>query len=245
VNQFSPKAGVSWQPTPRTTLRAAGFRTLHRSLISNQTIEPTQVAGFNQLFDGVEGESAWRYGLGVDQKLPGRLFTGAEVSWRDLKTPTVTVAEGGGVVRDSWTERFGRAYLYSTPHSHVGLSLEYLYERFRREGNLGDEQIAKLSTHRVPLGIAYFHPAGFIGRVKATIVRQQGVFGTTDLPVPGDDAFAVVDGSIGYRLPKRCGLITLDVKNLFAQKFQFQDTDPKSPRILPRRLIVVRFTVTL
>ena len=152
VNQFNPKAGLSWQPTRTTTLRAAGFRTLHRSLISNQTIEPTQVAGFNQLYDGVEGEEAWRYGLGLDQKLGRRLFTGAEVSWRDLTTPTVSV-EDTEVVRDSWTEQFGRAYLYATPHSHVGLSLEYLYERFRREGNLGDEQIAKLGTDRVPLGI--------------------------------------------------------------------------------------------
>ena len=95
------------------------------------------------------------------------------------------------------------------------------------------------------LVLGNFHPAGFIGRAKATIVRQEGVFGTTDLPVSGADTFGVVDGSIGYRLPNRYGLISLDVKNLFDTKFQFQDTDPRSPRITPGRFVVVRFTLTL
>lgn len=80
ADQFNPKAGVTWQPTRTTTLRAAGFRTLRRSLISNQTIEPTQVAGFNQLFDGLVGEGAWRYGFGLDQKLSSKLYGGAEFS---------------------------------------------------------------------------------------------------------------------------------------------------------------------
>ena len=153
--------------------------------------------------------------------------------------------EQGGIVRDDWNERFGRAYLYSTPHARVGLSLEYLFERFERQGSFGEQQIVELSTHRVPFGVAYFHPTGFIGRVRATVVRQDGIFGTTDLPAPGEDTFAVVDGSIGYRLPKRYGLITLDVRNLFDTEFLFQDTDPKFPRILPGRLVVFRFTLTL
>ena len=67
---------------------------MHRPLISNQTIEPTQVAGFNQLFDGVEGEAAWRYGVGIDQKLSGTLYAGAELSWRDLDHPSVTLRRG-------------------------------------------------------------------------------------------------------------------------------------------------------
>ena len=244
TNQFNPKAGVTWQPTRTTTVRAAGFRTLNRPLISNQTIEPTQVSGFNQLFDGVEGEAAWRYGFGLDQKLSNALTGGAEFSWRELEYPSVSV-EQGGVVRDDWSERFGRAYLYATPHPSVGLSLEYLFERFEREGTFGEDQIVELSTHRVPFGVACFHPTGFIGRVRATIVRQDGIFGTTDLPAPGDDTFGVVDGSIGYRLPKRYGLLTLGLKNLLDQEFTFQDTDPKFQRILPGRLVVFRFTLTM
>jgi Tfp pilus assembly protein PilF len=44
TDQFNPKFGIIWNPLPNTTLRAAAFRTLKRTLITNQTIEPTQVA---------------------------------------------------------------------------------------------------------------------------------------------------------------------------------------------------------
>ena len=51
TDQFNPKFGVTWNPFTNTTLRAAAFRTLKRTLITDQTLEPTQVAGFNQFFD--------------------------------------------------------------------------------------------------------------------------------------------------------------------------------------------------
>ena len=65
----NPKAGVSWAAGAATTIRAAAFKALERRLISGQTIEPTNVAGFNQFFyDGNAAES-WRYGAGVDRRL--------------------------------------------------------------------------------------------------------------------------------------------------------------------------------
>ena len=62
IHQFNPKFGVTWNPFPDTTLRAAVFRVLKRTLITNQTLEPTQVAGFNQFFDDINGTDALRYG---------------------------------------------------------------------------------------------------------------------------------------------------------------------------------------
>ncbi len=61
--------------------------------------------------------------------------------------------------------------------------------------------------------------------------------------VPGEDAFWVVDLSIGYRLPKRFGLITLVGKNVFDEKFRFQDTDPGNPRIFSERLMLLKFNL--
>ena len=54
TNQFNPKFGIIWNPFPGTTVRAAAFRVLKRTLITDQTLEPTQVAGFNQFFDDNE-----------------------------------------------------------------------------------------------------------------------------------------------------------------------------------------------
>ena len=61
--------------------------------------------------------------------------------------------------------------------------------------------------------------------------------------VPGDDQFWVVNASIGYRLPKRWSLITLEARNLLDEKFNFQDTDPANPRIYPERLVFARLTL--
>src|SRR5262249_43967312 len=45
IDNINPKFGLTWNPFPDTTLRVAAFRVLKRTLITNQTLEPTQVAG--------------------------------------------------------------------------------------------------------------------------------------------------------------------------------------------------------
>jgi tetratricopeptide (TPR) repeat protein len=47
-DEFNPKLGITWNPVPSTTLRGAVFRTFKRTLTTDQTLEPTQVAGFNR-----------------------------------------------------------------------------------------------------------------------------------------------------------------------------------------------------
>ena len=42
-----------------------------------------------------------------------------------------------------------------------------------------------------------------------------------------------MDLAVQYRLPKRLGLISLGVKNLFDEQFNFQDTDPFNPDVIP------------
>ena len=61
---------------------------------------------------------------------------------------------------------------------------------------------------------------------------------------PDGDDFWVLDGSIGYRLPKRYGLITVEAKNLLNETFRFQDIDPANPRIAPERFIFGRITLS-
>ena len=65
-DQPNPKLGLLWNATPDTTLRLAALRMFKRSLVADQTIEPTQVAGFNQFFDDPTRTDARRYGLGLD-----------------------------------------------------------------------------------------------------------------------------------------------------------------------------------
>jgi outer membrane receptor protein involved in Fe transport len=255
-NQFNPKMGLTWSPLPSTTVRAAVFRTLQKPGISREnidpTLEPTQVAGFNQFFFGAEGNREWRYGIAVDQKFSQNINGGAEFSARDIDAQLLRASAGSPeVIRRDWDEYQARAYFYWTPYSRLALSAEYLYEHFKREENggfVGPEEFKKLRTHRVPLSARFFHPFGFSAGLKATYVNQDGDF---LVPQPfgfsiesGDDQFWVFDALIGYRLPKRYGQITLEAKNLFDEEFKFQDTDPGNPRILPERLILLKATLS-
>lgn len=249
-NQFNPKLGLTWNPLPATTLRAAVFRVLKRSLILNQTLEPTQVAGFNQFFDDGPGTESWRYGIAIDQKLPAHIYAGAEFSKRDLNVPFEKIVGPIRQIQEAdWEEHLGRSYLYWTPRVWLALSTEYQHERFERPLDAtGPELITELSTHRLPVEVSFFHPSGFTTRLKATYVNQKGhfvSFGAGPIPIvtPDADQFWVVDTSIGYRLPRRWGLLTLEARNLFNESFKFQDTDPENPQIEPERLVFVRLTL--
>jgi outer membrane receptor protein involved in Fe transport len=252
-NQLNPKMGVTWTPVPSTTLRAAVFRTLKRSLVNDQTLEPTQVAGFNQFFDDAEGTRSWRYGAAVDRAFSGNLFGGAEYSQRELdlpiKTTFIPVSPGPAFVaidRVDWKERLGRAYLFWTPTPRLALSAEYQYDWFDRDPRYS-AGIERVATHKVPLGLGFFHPCGVFFRMKQTYIDQAGRFQSQVSPTiaPGSDRFWLTDASAGYRLPKRYGLVAVEAKNLFDRSFRFQDTDPVSPVLQPERSIVFKFTVAL
>ena len=55
LKEGSSKVGFRWNLTDRIQLRGAAFQTVKRALSVDQTIEPTEVAGFNQLFDDING----------------------------------------------------------------------------------------------------------------------------------------------------------------------------------------------
>jgi tetratricopeptide (TPR) repeat protein len=238
----NPKLGLVWRPLPATTVRAAAFRTLKRELLSSQTVEPTQVAGFNQFFDDAEGTEAWRYGIGLDQKLGASLFAGAEASVRHLDVPFIEV-EDSRVSTTAWREALGRAYVSWAPHPWVALGAEYHYERLRRDLPL-DEGFANVRTHRVPLSISLFHPSGLLGRAQASYVNQEGRFENADGERrPGADRFWVMDVAAGYRLPRRFGIFTIETRNLFDTRFRFQETDRLRPLLYPERLVLARLTL--
>jgi tetratricopeptide (TPR) repeat protein len=243
-DQVNPKVGITWNPVPGTTLRAAAHRVLRRTLITDQTLEPTQVAGFNQLFDDVIGTRAWRYGGAIDQKITEGWFAGAEYSKRDIESPFTFLDEEDDPVfrREDVEERLARAYLFSAPHPWLALRAEYVFERLKSEGEIGLP--TKLETHRVPLGIGFFHPSGFSASLTATYFDQKGDFvrfgGERE---SGSDKFWTVDVGVNYRLPKRFGFLAVGATNVFDEQFNFFDIDDRNPIIQPARRAFARVTL--
>ena len=242
-DQFNPKFGITWTPLSGTTLRGAAFKVLKRTLITDQTLEPTQVAGFNQFFDDADGTESKCYGAAIDQKFSKAIFGGFEYSERDLKVPLIRIGSTPGDVH--WDEKVIRAYLNWAPHKWMALTAEYLYEEFDRDERV-NEGALWVDTHYVPLGINFFHPSGLSAFLKGTYIDQKGKFERIDnigTFTHGQDDFWLLDAAISYRLPKRYGFITVGAANLLDEEFQYFDTDRDNPRIQPGRYIFG--TVTL
>jgi len=247
--QVNPKLGLSWNPVPATQFRVAAFRTTARSLVNDQTLEPTQVAGFNQFFDDPQFTNAWRYGLGLDQRLNKAWFLGAEVSRRDLDVPyTVLDLTGESLIKHvDWQKLQARSYLYWMPTRHIATSTAYQWDDLKSSRELtNDGNILGLRTHRLPLNVRVFLPSGWFAGLSTTYVYQTVDFFDPGVPPDGLTTSAgdhgwLTDARIGYRLPRRFGQLSLEVKNLFNK--QFQQIDPENPSAVPDRLIMGRFTI--
>jgi hypothetical protein len=244
-DQLNPKFGLTWTPIAGTTVRAAAFRVLKRTLITDQTLEPTQVAGFNQFYDDINLTEAWNYGAALDQRLGDGLFAGVDLTARDLRVPSVQVSDLGipMAVELDWHEYIGRAYLFATPAERVALSAEYIVERFERD-EVGPEE---LTTQRVPLGLRLFDPSGAGGFVTATYWHQDGRFAGFLEPGirSGRDRFWLIDAGVSYRLPHRYGILSVAATNLTDEDFQYFEVDFDNPEIQPTRSLIFRITLAL
>ncbi|MFN2201837.1 MAG: TonB-dependent receptor, partial [Caldilineaceae bacterium] len=253
-NQYNPKFGLMWTPLTNTLVRLAAFRVQKRPVIANQTLEPTQVAGFNQFYDDYNNTVSRRYGAAIDQTFSSSLYGGVEVSRRDLDVPLTGInIETGDPVYSTvdWQEDLARAYLFWTPKSWLALSLDYRFERFERDAQLTDG-VKDADTHRLGLGIRAFLPSGWSFGVNPAYYHQKGTFeSVTQLPIPepilskGDDSFWLVDGALSYRLPKRYGFISVGVQNMFDQNFRYFDTDYKNTALQPSRIFFTSLSLAL
>jgi hypothetical protein len=242
-NEYNPKVGFTWKPFAGTTIRAAGFQTLRRTLISDQTLEPTNVAGFNQFYDDIIGTKAKRYGGAVDQKVGDRVFLGVEYSERDLEIPYLSLDDGTTVLQEDATETLGRAYLFITAHRMLALRLEYLDEQYESTGAI--DLPTNLDTVRVPLTLSFFAPCGFSASVTGNYYDQEGDFvRISGMPVSASDSFWTVDLGLSYRLPKRFGILSVGATNLLDEEFQFFDIDDRTASILPTRRMYAKITLS-
>lgn len=243
ISGVNPKLGLIWSLPGGTTIRAAALRTLKRSFIADQTLQPTQIAGFNQFFDDVNGTRADLFGLGVDHKASSGTFVGAEAVARNLEVPTFP-----GEPDYTWYERSARLYAYHVFGDVVTGNAEARYERFERpEAFTGNERFTNLRTTFVPLGLKFNALGNWSAGVAVTGVWQQIRYEDQygDL-VDGTSRFAVVDASLSYRLPGRVGLVSVEARNVFDKKFRYQEIDFfASPRVFPGRLFFARLTFAL
>ena len=235
-------------------LRLAVMRTLKPPLLTSRTIQPTQVAGFNQFFVDPDGSEAWLYGVGVDKQISEDLSVGTEAVLRNVDENLVpTLGSGPKTVHESREEQTYRGYLYWSPLIEWAVSVEFIYDNYDSE--TGQFNVpTKVETWSTPVSIRYFHPSGVFGVLGGSYVFQEvnreGDAQGGDFNFEGDSNFFVMDAAVGYRLPKRRGIVSVQGFNLLNQEFKYQGNnfreftrDPVVSRFAPQRTVTGRVTV--
>lgn len=240
---WSPKIGVQWQIDSQWRLRAASFQTVKPALYVQQTVEPTQVAGFNQFFDDGNGARARCDAAAIDFKTTS-VDLQLEASRRRLSLPiladntlTSTELQHEKAIRLSAGWRLGARW---------SIDGEARVERFQRRAEFlfGPERIR---TDTATLGLRYFDPNGFFAKISGTAVRQRVDYSRGNTLDLISDHFALLDAALGIRLPQRMGTVTIEGKNLLDKKFRYQDANfrtpaQQNPPFIPARSIAIQVT---
>ena len=243
--QFNPKLGLMWDISSAISFRVVGTRSLNRDIVSNQTIEPTQVAGFQQFFEDIVLTDSKLYGIGLDHKFSAKTFSGLEFTRRKAKYPTFDTGTNSVVYHEEKYSR-GRAYLDWTPLNRVAVSMDYYYEHIQFDPSIN----SKPTTQRVPLGIKYFHPSGFFVGLTASYIDQSGSYvnpvnrGTDPL----SSKFWLIDATVGYRLPRQRGIFSVGIQNLTDRQFHMNETERDPDQfapLQPRRFVYGKLTLNI
>jgi len=257
---FSPKLGMTASFRSGTTLRAAVFRRLNPALGRVQSLEPTQVAGFNQFFEDPAGTTAWNYGVGLDQTIGKNVFFGLAYQRRDLDVPEASCDQpdpfsgcafqpSTTIADKSATVDLASFYFNWTMGRQLAASIEYEWSRNDfNTTNVNPFGLFQdyIETGRLRPQIRWFLPFGLFTGVTATQYDQtveQFDDLSSDRRQTIDSKFWIYDATLGYRLPDRWGTLAVDVRNATNEKFAFYDRAIQDT-IVPARQFLLRLEIT-
>lgn len=256
--EVHPKAGLVVDLSERTRLRVAAMRNLAPPVAAKRSLEPTQVAGFNQLYDDPNDTISERLGLGIDHQFSYSVFGGIELSTRDLDVPVhdsgdvdVPADDSGDIEEWGSEEVSHNAYINWLAGDQVTVRLGYTFEEIENASDWGLNVAREVSTHTLEGVIQYAHARGLIGALNLRHVNQSVDYAALSDQTSDQDKFWSVDASIGWRLPGRQGIIEFGVRNLLDEEFRYQhpyltsdQPEPPSAEFQPERFWYVRGVVT-
>jgi len=246
TNRVNPKFGLRWEPIGSLALRFAAFQTTKRFLIQNQTLEPTQISGFNQFFDDINGTKTSVVGLGIDGRIGPTVYAGAEAVQRNLDVPTLVIDPATGAQANQFEfrrERTFRAYVYWLASRRLTFSFQPSYDTFERDPiDPQDPLVTSVKTLSIPLVARLNFPNGLSFAAGVNYVNQSVDRPAAFVPalLTGSDDFTLVDASIAYWLPLRRGVVSLEGRNLTNQKFLFRDDDFRRSESVPTTFLPER-----
>jgi predicted nucleic acid-binding Zn ribbon protein len=235
----SPKAGFVYRPDESVTLRAGYGESLGKGTRTDLiSLEPTLIGGITQRYNDLPGTKAQNLGFGADFHPDEDTFLGTEWTrrWLDLSSVVSVYNVVDNIDTDAFYTDVATADRYTTPIGQDFIS-GYFYRvlsrrwvagtdyRFVNQQTNGDDE----STLRDQRGTAFtrfFFSGGFFLQGAGTYRYQSRSNVATDSGggLNGSDNAFLIGAGIGYRLPTRQGIISLDVQNIFGQDIDLSQT---------------------
>lgn len=245
------KGGMSLKLAPATTVRIAQIRGTKGPKYLDATLEPTQFAGFNQLFDDLDGTRWRRTAVGLDHRFESGVMAGVEWSRRALEVPDLGCSSP---CRADWSERLHRAYLALPLGRNAALSLSWRYEglRLNEPPTTLDKQPFQTRTEILPIGLWAKLAPRLTTYVEAVRVRQDttivdALAGGPPLTRAGN--FWLANAHLSYTHHARRFGFSIALHNVFDRRFSFQDTDlnrdPRVPLFYPKRTLLLQTNLRL
>ncbi len=238
----SPKLGVEWRAASWLSLRAAAFRAVAKPLVASSTIEPTHVLGFSQLFDDFPGTRSDQVAGSVELRPRDDLRL---IGWGALRELSVPLLNDGGVskMRDQDEKSIATA-AYWTLTDEIVLSAGLGLRRFEQTQSDSQGFPTRIDTLEAPISARYFSPQGWFAGVTWTWIDQE-----VEEDGKQSSASPILDSFVGYRLPQRRGMLTLEARNILDEEFSYQDdsfrtTELPNPVRLPSRSLIARLTLS-
>lgn len=242
--KLNPKLGIQYKFNPNTLLRVAALSSVKRPITTNQTIEPTNILGFNQFYDDLRGAEITSYGVALDHTFSKYIKASISPGWRSLNVPVFINSNSDSF--DHYDEQTVNSFISYIINKHLSFSIKYNTELLERSAsNVDSSQPLKLRTSQIPISLNYSNPNGISFYMSSINIDQ--VY-KDNISITQSENFWTTNFSLSYRLSKRAGILSLGINNIFDQNFNFYGVnftgEPKLAQYLPERSVNIRINTT-
>jgi len=226
------KLAVSYQLNDAANFHVAYFESLKRPFLLEQTLEPTQVEGFNQFSDDLDGLESDNYAAGVDFDAGGGHHVGVDALLRKADIPLLSgFSEIPAAAKDKNAQIF-----WNWTINPWALSLAYRYENAEHTAKSVNEQ-NRLITQSLPLQVKWIHPTGLSVAAGATYFHQKRESFEQQSFEQGRLAtnFTLLNVVTSYDFWQHRAELELRCDNIFDKEFRYESTNylDATPRISP------------
>jgi tetratricopeptide (TPR) repeat protein len=232
---WSPRFGLNYRfqaGGTQHTLRLAGFRALSTHYLTQPLLLSSEVASFPWVLDASGGSELREAGAAWEAQWDAKTFSTLRLDALRMATPELPQL---GTAR-SWSvwKRYQAAFIVNRILlPSLGLSLGVAGKRVVPDLSLAPGGLQDYSEIDYTLGLSYLHRDGWLAGVRTILVQQF-------LKNRDDNLFGLVNLRVGRELPRKRGLVTFEVDNLFNRRFTYVLEPLRSPDFFPSRMYIFR-----